>query len=101
MSASSSGSSGSIARGSIVMSTSSPAPFAFTVTMPLPAVDVRAGRQLEREGVVCELGRGRLLEQAGHRDRAFADRLDDAPLPGIRDLLEVDLRRLVLFGRRG
>ena len=37
MSASISGSSGSIARGSIVISTSSPPPFALTVTMPPPA----------------------------------------------------------------
>ena len=36
-SASSSGSSGSIAFGSIVMETTSPAPFAFTVTIPPPA----------------------------------------------------------------
>ena len=57
----------------------------------LAAVEVGARGELERERVAREVGRRRLGEEARDRDRALAHGLDDAPLPRVRDLLELDL----------
>ena len=64
----------------------------------LSAMEVRPGGELECQGVLGQERRRRLRQKARDGDRPLPDRVQDAPIPGLRDLLEIDGRPR---GRRG